>query len=407
MYNSKFIETLERLIMTYTNNNKNTEKARREKGTGSITRRPNGSFMGRISIDGTQKTVYGKSENEVKKKLNEYKNSTIRGENIIKKISVNAYIENWLHIYKKPTLKASSYDRLERTYLHHINKTRIGLSQLGNFSTESIQNLINEKGQSLSFSSVKKIYELFNSCLKQALVARDINFNPVDGVILPKQTNMAIQTKRIPFLTKDECKLLLKAASLQKKNGDPIYQYAPAVIIMLNTGLRIGELLALTWDKIDFENRLVLINATTTTVTNRVPNATTKTKSLITNVKTLNGVRYLPLNTQSVDALEQIKAFYKRHNIKSDFVICTSSGNMVTHRSFQTCLDRLLIKAELPHIGTHSLRHSFACLLLETEKNIKVVSDILGHGSTSITYNTYIHTKNKDKIDAVNALDSI
>lgn len=80
---------------------------------------------------------------------------------------------------------------------------------------------------------------------------------------------------------------------------------------------------------------------------------------------------------------------------------------MVTHRSFQTCLDRILKKAGLEHVGTHSLRHPFACLLLETKGNIKVVSDLLGHGSPSITYKTYIHTNNLDKLHAVQALDRL
>ncbi len=238
-------------------------------------------------------------------------------------------------------------------------------------------------------------------------MSRDMLHNPVTGVILPKQINMPVKTKKITSLSKEEFKQLLSTASLIKKNGDPIYQYAPAIVFMLNIGLRSGELLALTWDKIDYNKRLAYINVSASTVINRDENSITKTKRIISDAKTLNGVRYIPLNTQAIKALECIAEYNEKYHIKSQFVVCTRLGEIVTHRSFQSCLDRLIIKSGLNHIGTHSLRHSFASILLQSEGNIKIVSDLLVHGNTSITYNTYIHMDNRDKLNAVETLTNI
>ncbi len=385
----------------------NIIKPRREKGSGSITLRKDGTYMGRITLCGTVKTVYGKSESEVKRKLTEYRNTVIRGENIVKKIKVNDYIEEWMDTYKRPALKPASYDRLERTYNHHIKNSAIGRGQMGNINTRDLQNLINMKSQTLSFSSLKKIYELLNSCLNNAKIAHDISYNPMDGVILPKQSNMPIKTKKVTALTKEECCRLIAVALENKNNGDPIYHYAPAVLLMLNCGMRSGELLALTWNEVNFSQKLIHIAQSTCSVVNRSPNIPSKTIRIITDVKTINGIRDIPLNNQALAALERIKDYNSRHKINSPFVVCTGIGNMVTHRSFQTCLDRLLKRAGLEHIGTHSLRHTFASILIESDGNIKAVSDLLGHGSSSITYNTYVHTNSNALKKTVQVLDSI
>lgn len=386
---------------------KATKNPRREKGAGSITLRKNGTYMGRITLNGTVKTVYGKSEAEVKKKLIECRNSIIRGENVVRKVKVNDHIEEWLKTYKLPVLKPSSYDRLERTYTHHIKNSIVGRGQMGSINTKDLQNLINMKSQALSFSSLKKVYELLNSCFQSALIAHDITFNPMDGVILPKQSNMPIKTKKVQALTKEECNRLIDVATENKKNGDPIYHYAPAVLLMLNCGMRSGELLALTWKEVNFEQKLLHITKSACSIVNRSPNATNKTIRIITDVKTMNGNRDIPLNNQALAALVRIKDYNSRHKINSPFVVCTDTGNMVTHRSFQTCLDRILKRADLDHIGTHSLRHTFASILIESEGNIKAVSDLLGHGSTSITYNTYVHSNSNALKKTVQILDSI
>lgn len=104
---------------------KNTQK-RRRKGAGSITKKVNGTYLGRISISGYEPySCTGTSKKEVEKKLEDFRIRTLKQEVIPQRIFVNAYIESWLENVKKPSLKASSYDRLERTYLTQIKHSQV------------------------------------------------------------------------------------------------------------------------------------------------------------------------------------------------------------------------------------------------------------------------------------------
>ena len=101
-------------------------------------------------------------------------------------------------------MKPASYDRLERTYNRQIKHSLVGRSQLGSLTSMEIQALINSYTSSLAYSTLKKVYDLLNNCFRYAVAVRDIGYNPVDGVQLPKQENMAIQPKEIEILSSED-----------------------------------------------------------------------------------------------------------------------------------------------------------------------------------------------------------
>lgn len=238
----------------------NTDTTRKRKGCGSIQKKANGSYLGRLRISGYDPFYYtGTSEKEVQKKLNEFRLLTLRKEIVPQKQTVNSYIERWLTAVKMPSLKPSSYDRLKQTYLKQIKNTSVGRSQLGTLTSLGIQALINSYTTTLSYSTLKKVYDLLNNCYRYAVATRDIGYNPVDGVQLPKQENMSIQTKEIAILPDVDVELLEAAQSMCYKTGRLRYWYAPAYALILNTGLRSGEALALTWDNVNFHTKTLTI----------------------------------------------------------------------------------------------------------------------------------------------------
>ena len=169
-----------------------TTSTRKRKGTGNIQKKANGSYLGRVRITGYDTYYYtGTSEKDVQKNLNEFYEKTQRHEIIAHKETVNAYIERWLENVKRHTMKPASYDRLERTYNRQIKHSPVGRSQLGNLTSMEIQALINSYTSLLAYSTLKKVYDLLNNCFRYAVAVRDIGYNPVDGVQLPKQENMA------------------------------------------------------------------------------------------------------------------------------------------------------------------------------------------------------------------------
>lgn len=377
-------------------------------GDGSIGERADGRWEAKLLVNGKRKSIYGKNEQDVKKKVRLYKEKLARGEVECKKIKVSVYFEEWLIDTKKGKLKASSYDRLERTYLNHI-KNSVGTYQLGNLSTKDCQKLINQKAKELSYSSTKKVYEALNECLKYAEMIGDINRNPMKAVALPCERNFIKQTKEIYIPTEEEMNRIIETAFMTYSNGKPIYNlpYAYAYIIMVNTGLRVGELLALTWDKVDFEKKIMKIDCSVSEVLNRDNSETKKRKLLVSDTKTKNGKRTVILNQKVINALRQLQKFYMKRNIESPYVISDSKGDLVNYRDLKRSFDKVIARSEVKAIGLHSLRHYFASVCISHDMGAFELSRLLGHGKVSITMDIYGHLMEKQEQAIRNLLEAI
>ena len=388
--------------------NSTLKTTRRKKGTGSIEKKSNGTYLGKLRVSGYETFYYtGTSEREVQKKLNEFRISTQRKEIIPRRQTVNAYIEVWLKTIKKPSMKPASFDRLERTFENQIKNTHVGRSQLGNLTTLEIQMLINSYTQTLSYSSLKKVYNLLNNCLRYAVTVRDLSFNPVDGVQLPKKENLSIATKEIQILSREDLQKLEDAQNATYSTGRLRFRYAPAYILIANTGLRSGEALALTWDKVNFVSRTITISQSASRVKNRdVDGLRQKGSQQITaSTKTQKGIRTIPLNHKALNALNMLKNQQLQEHTQTNFVIATSSGKMVVQNSFYQIFQKMQKRLGIQPVTVHALRHTFATNLIKANVDIKVVSQLLGHSSVKITYDTYVHTDLKRAASAVMALE--
>lgn len=361
-------------------------------GDGTLSQRSDGRWEARITINGKRKCFYGKNEREAKKKMREYQDKIIRGEIECKRIKVSDYFQEWLVGTKKGKLKASSYDRLERTYRNHI-QTTVGMYQLGNLTTKDCQILINQKSDILSFSSTKKVYEALNDCLKYAEAVGDIGRNPMKAVVLPSEKNFKKKTKEIKVPTAKEMDKLIETAFLKYANDRTVYHlpYAYAIIIISNTGLRVGELLALTWDKVNLEKATIKVDCSVSEVLSRDDLEGKKRKLLITDTKTKNGKRTIPLNHKAKDALEQLQKLYKEKSIKTEYVICNAKGNITNYRDIKRAFDKIVVRAEINLMGLHSIRHYFASMCIANKMGTFELSRVLGHGKVSVTMDIYGH----------------
>ncbi len=390
---------------------------KRGHGEGCITKQKDGRWVARIQIGKTLdgkpkiKALYGKTEPECKRKLKEYKKEIAKGINQVSKLTVAEYIERWLKAYKFYSLKPASYDRLESVFNNYV-KDSIGYYQMGNITSNDIQKLINKMSESLSYSSVKKIIELLRPCFKHAVLVGVINKNPCDAVILPRQNSMAVKTKKIDILTDKEVSVIKDIANDVMSKKSRKHKHAPVFVLILNTGLRCGEVLALEYSDIDFDKKVLHVSKSVSIIKNRDENDNeNKTKVIITDTKTINGDRYIPLNNTAINALEQIQDYNQYYNIQTNLVVSNDKGDMVNERNLQRTLDRVLKKGmgdDYKHHGIHSLRHTMGSMALSTGKiDIKVVSEILGHSDINLTYNKYIHIIKEQKAQALELLDVI
>ena len=191
-----------------------------------------------------------------------------------------------------------------------------------------------------------------------------------------------------------------------KKNSSKCeYKSRDAIVhlIMLNLGLRVGEMIALRWSDINFNKNLVYINRT---VQFNVMTSSDSLDYMVNEIKdstkTEAGERILKLNESVLLYLQILKEFDARNGIRSEYVACTRIGTMHNPRNLQRSLDRLLKRAGIiEQTSLHTLRHTFGSKLLREGVAIEVVSELMGHANITITMTKYINVLQEQKMIAM------
>ena len=383
---------------------------RREKGNGSIFySEERKRWVACVNVGYTSKgtrkfkRMYCKTEQEAKKWLREYKNNIAKQQpNELAKLSLESYMRNqWLEKTKKKSMKPSSYDRLERTCEHQIFPV-IGDIQMCSITVNDIQKLLNDMTPMYSQSVIKKTYDALNACFDFAVKNDVITKNPVGSVTVPKSER---KTKEIDILSDEEKQAVKEECIKPFKRGVGGYRLGYAFILLLNTGMREGEICALEWADVNFEKRTIRINKTVSEVKTRDDSADTKYETIVYNEpKTKSSNRVIPINDAALDALKHL------HEITGSFkyVLSTANGTMVKPRKLANTFKTIQKNCRFEKTyGIHALRHTFASNLFNKGIDVKTVSTLLGHSNTSITYNIYIHVIEDLKAQAVALIDEV
>lgn len=377
----------------------------------NIMQRKDDRFEAKITINGIRKSFYGNTKVEVKNKVKSYLQKINNGFKETKKIKLNDYVEYWLSNYKFGTIEGSSYTRLYSVYQHQI-KPYIGNKYICDITSQDIDAFIKEFAnpplksgkKPLALSGLKKILQLLNPCFETAIKEKIIFNNPCSDIKLPTESYLIVKTKEQFSLTDKQLEQFKKEAVSKYKTIDE-YKGRDflVLIIMLNLGLRTGEVLALTWDDFNFKNNIVKINKTIQTKVALDSQCKKQSLALKNSTKTVAGERYLKLNENTLHYIQELKQYDKRNNINSDYFCCCKNNTRQCARNLQRSLDRLTrnIKSD-EHITLHTLRHTFGSTLLRNGVGIEVVSKLLGHANITITYNKYIHVIKEQEAIAMN-----
>ncbi len=371
---------------------------RKGNGEGTITKLNNGLWMGRVTIgrkeDGklNRKSLYGKTKAEVIEKMVILKNEIITGTYIENDITLKQWLLKWLKDYKSIKLKPRTYDTYE-TQINHNIIPEIGDIPLIELRQQDIQKFYQKKydnGNGLSPSTIRKIHNIINSALNQA----------VENELMKK--NVAKKTE-MPKLTKPEVKAFTLQEQLKFFTVAKEYRLYNAFLVNVDTGLRSGELLALTWDDVDLENGLININKNIIMVKNRNKDASTKNKTIVQNSpKTEASNRVIPLTTRALNILKEMES-RKTCNI----VFSSEKNTYVSLRNYQRTFYKVLDKAGLEKCSPHVLRHTFVTRCFEKNVQTKVISEMVGHAKLAHTIDIYTHIMSDVKRDAVKALDQL
>jgi len=371
---------------------------KRKKGEGTVRLRTDGKWEARIIQNGKQKSFYGDCETEVRERLSAYRDKLEQGLKIGKNISFSELLDIWLE-RKRQELKPQSFHRLTTTVALHI-KPILGHIDLNKINARLIsEDVILPKAKVLSYSSVKKVYDALNAGLRYAQKSARITHNPMDLVVMPAKTSATFKKSAsngsIDILTHDEILRFIRAVQATYKNGDPVYKNGSLFILMLNTGLRIGEATALCRSDYDEQEKTLTVNAgMIQTKDENGKWALFKQNS----VKTRHSERVIKLNAHAVKALPRVA---------SGYLFRTGDGNPLHPSHVQSTLDRILKRANIPHKSTHVFRHTFASRLFEKGIDVRIISELLGHTNVSTTYNIYITLNKKQKAKAMEAIEDM
>ena len=286
---------------------------------------------------------------------------------------VNRYLQSIKYSIKQHTF--IFYNQINQAYISKYNKP---------ISNNNLNDFIFLLSKKYAFSTVKTIKSLINRALTFAYANKITKAQHCANIMLKQQ-----QKNQVLALNKQE-QNKLECYILSKKH---LYHYG--ILIALYTGVRLGELLALKWNNVNFKTKLIYINKTTSEVC-----FNHKTTLFEDAPKTTSSIREIPISSSLLPILQRLKT-----NTQCDYVIASNKNKQVHPRAYQKSFENLLNKLHIKHYGFHSLRHTFATRLLEQGVDIKTISELMGHSTPTITLNLYVHTNLQNKRKALEKLN--
>ncbi|NLG84116.1 MAG: site-specific integrase [Firmicutes bacterium] len=387
---------------------------------GTIGRRKDGVWyasilIGRDPATGKLKRAwfYGSTRQEVAAKLAKAQGELQTGTFVEPtKVTLGQWLDTWLNEYAKPHIRPTTYQMYEYLCRVHL-KPALGQIPLKSLRPEQIQAFYNSKREagrvnlrkgsspSLSARTVNIMHGILRRALKQAVKVGLVARNVTDAVSPPRQ-----QRREIRVLTPEEQARFL--AVLDR------HRLGPAFLLILATGLRRGEALALRWSDLDLAAGVANISRSLVEVRDRSKPKGERLTLVFQEPKSRSGRRTVPIPKGVVAALKAHKARQAEEKLfmggkyeDNDLVFATETGGPVHPRHFDEILRSLLKEAGVEPRGVHALRHSFATRLLEAGEHPKVVQEILGHSQVSLTLDIYSHVSMDLKRRAAEKMDEI
>ena len=344
------------------------------------------------------KTVHGtkkEAEIELAKFVADVQNGmVIEG----KSLKFSEFTEIWKRDYGSKELAPSTYKRYCRMletrllpYFGHFYVNKIKPTDIMQFydllskDTQLVRKKDNDGNKTLKPLSGKTILEhhrLLRAMLHKAVYWQVIVSNPAERVQPPK----AKKPKR-KYYDDDQCKILLE--NLEQLDEEQI-KYKTAIILTVFTGVRLGELMGLEWNDIDFRNGIVSINRSSqyladTGVFTKVP-------------KTKSSIREVAIPDFVISLLEEYKLWYEEQKslygelwINSNRLFVQADGKPMHPSTISKWFVKFIGQIGLPVINFHGLRHTNATLLIAQNIDVAVVAARLGHAQITTTFNFYVH----------------
>lgn len=384
----------------------------KELGSGIIQRK-NGSYCGRfVNRFGERKNIYDKDLQSLKRKLADARYENSKQLNVIEEgITLDEWYERWMIVYKEDVIRANTKRHYQHIYKKHISP-ELGRFPINQITQLQVKGLINQlKKDGFQWETQNKVRILLTDMFNRALEDDFVRKNPVKGVrlasIKPNEHRLLTQEEQITFF---------------KCCAGTFYDNLFTVAV--NTGLRPGELFALTWDDIDLENKV--ISVTKTLVYQKFENDEKKEFHLGP-PKTKQSVRKVPINSICEKALKKQyvqKAIVRRKNLEikqeskradlENLLFTTKYDTPLNSVVCNEAIERIVKEInltrdsleEIEKFGAHTFRHTFATRCIEAGIKPKTLQAYLGHASLQMTMDLYVHSTEAHKQEEMNLLEN-
>ncbi len=374
------------------------KETRNAKGAGMIRQRSDGSWEARYTAGrdpGTgkqiQKSVYGKTQKEVRKKLTE-KLSQLDGGIYTEpsKITVSAWLDVWLAEYT-----GNIKERTHILYKGHINthfKPALGAVKLSALTAPHIQKFYNnlQRENGLSPKTIKNLHGILHKALQQAVEVGYLRFNPSDACKLPRAEKADIKP-----LEEQQIADFMKV--VQGHALEALY------IVDLFTGMRQGEIMGMTWDCVDFKNGTLHIYRQLQLIKGRYEFVTLKNDR----PRKITPAPYV-MKVLANRRKKQLEARLRAGELweDSNLVFTNETGRHLARQTVYKQFKNLVAEIGMPSARFHDLRHSYAVAALQSGDNVKTVQQNLGHHTAAFTLDVYGHVTESMRKESADRMEA-
>lgn len=357
--------------------------AKRANGEGSIRRRPDGTWEGRLTINGKQRSVYGKTQAEVRLKMrNLQKANEACLDLAASEMTVSEWLSIWMRDYRnsiKESTKATYWSDIKLHILPYIGK--IKLSAL---TSEKVQRMYNKLvADGISPKSVRNTHGILHKALDQAVKLKYIAGNVSDNC------EIAVGTKKEMQPIKDGN--LRTFLEMIKGN-----RCEDMLLVAVFTGMRESEIIGLSWDCIDFERKQIRIYR-------QLSKERKKGGAYVFSDLKNKKARSFSAADVVFDTLMRVRQAQERRksacseewNNSDNLVFTDARGKHICTNTLYMNFKRVVRGMGMSDVRFHDLRHTFATLSIEAGNDIKTISTSLGHATTAFTMDVYGHVSDK------------
>ena len=324
------------------------------------------------------------------------------------------------YIQGKQSLKRNTKANYLYTYDHWVRNS-LGKLKIADIKYSDVKYFYNQliHDEGLKTATVDNVHTVLHPTFEMAVRDDIIRKNPTDGVMAELKKNMGKNKGVRHALTLEQ-----QRAFLNYVKDHPVFgHWYPLFIVFFGTGCRLGEVIGLRWEDLDFKNRLISINHSAIYLSHGK-----ETDWYISTPKTEAGMRVIPMMDAVYQAFKDEQEFQKEHGCNIDvvdgmsgFVFRNKDGKMLNRSVINLAIKRIyeaynaeeLVKAKrqkrravlIPHFSCHHIRHTFCTRFCENETNLKVIQSVMGHANIETTMDIYAEATELKKQEAVKALE--